>query len=112
MSQDHIDLVKRAYDLWNAGEMEAAKRMCAPDATMSTPRDWPDSISSSARDEMFKRLVENRALFESDRLRPERWIDGDTAACRRRWKPSGRGSSDVAGEDRTPRTARRGDKCA
>jgi ketosteroid isomerase-like protein len=69
--------VQRAYDLWNDGDMEGAKLMFAPDAMMSTPPDWPDSITSGDRDEMFKRLVENRALFESDRLLPERWIEAD-----------------------------------
>jgi len=77
MSRANIDLVQRAYDLWNARDMEAARRMYAPDATMSTPPDWPDSITSSDRDEMFKRLIENRGLFESDRLLPERWIEAD-----------------------------------
>jgi ketosteroid isomerase-like protein len=77
MSQVNVELVQSAYDLWNAGDMEAARRMYAPDATMSTPPDWPDSITSSDRDDMFRRLVENRALFESDRLLPERWIEAD-----------------------------------
>jgi ketosteroid isomerase-like protein len=77
MSRANVELVQRAYDLWNAGDMEAARRMFAPDATMSTPPDWPDSITSSGRDEMFKRLVENRALFENDRLLAERWIEAD-----------------------------------
>jgi ketosteroid isomerase-like protein len=77
MSRVNVELVQSAYDLWNAGDMEAARQMYAPDATMSTPPDWPDSITSSDRDEMFRRLVENRALFESDRLLPERWIEAD-----------------------------------
>jgi ketosteroid isomerase-like protein len=77
MSWENVEVVQRAYDLWNAGDMEAAKLMYAFDATMSTPPDWPDSITSGDRDEMFKRLVENRALFESDRLLAERWIEAD-----------------------------------
>jgi ketosteroid isomerase-like protein len=77
MSRVNVELVQSAYDLWNAGDMEAARQMYAPDATMSTPPDWPDSITSSDRDEMFRRLAENRALFESDRLLPERWIEDD-----------------------------------
>jgi ketosteroid isomerase-like protein len=75
MSRANVELVRRAYGLWNAGEMEAAKRMAAPDAIMSTPPGWPDSITSNDRDEMFKRLAENRDLFESDRLVPEQWIE-------------------------------------
>ena len=77
MSRVNVELVQSAYDLWNAGDMEAARQMYAPDATMSTPPDWPDSITSGDRDEMFRRLAENRALFESDRLLPERWIEAD-----------------------------------
>ena len=94
MSQENIDLVQRAYDLWNAGDMEAAKRMYAPDATMSTPPDWPDSITSSGRDEMFERLVENRSLFESDRLVPERWIEaGDCVIVPTQWCGVPKGAS-------------------
>jgi ketosteroid isomerase-like protein len=77
MSDEKVELVQRAYDLWNAGDMDAARAMYTPDATMSTPPDWPESITSSDRDEMFKRLAENRALFERDRLLPERWIEAD-----------------------------------
>src|ERR1700730_13793359 len=86
MSQENIELVQRAYQLWNSGDMEAASRMYTPDAIMSTPPDWPDSITSSDRDEMFRRLVENRALFESDRLVAEQWIEaGDRVIVPTQW---------------------------
>jgi ketosteroid isomerase-like protein len=75
VEQQNVELVQRAYDLWNAGEMEAAKVLFAPHLVMSTPPDWPDAITSSNRDEAFARLVENRSLFKSDRLVPERWIE-------------------------------------
>jgi ketosteroid isomerase-like protein len=74
MSQN-MELVQHGYDLWNAGEMEAAKVMFAPDLVMTTPPDWPDAITSNGRDEAFAQLVENRSLFESDRLIPEEWIE-------------------------------------
>jgi ketosteroid isomerase-like protein len=67
--------VQGGYDLWNAGEMEVAKVMFAPDLVMSTPPDWPDAITSSSRDEPFARLVENKSLFERDKLVPERCIE-------------------------------------
>jgi ketosteroid isomerase-like protein len=86
MSQENVALVQRAYELWNAGDMDAASRTYAPHAVMSTPPDWPDSITSSDRDEMFKRLVENRALFESDRLVAEQWIEaGDRVIVPTQW---------------------------
>jgi ketosteroid isomerase-like protein len=94
MSRVNVELVQSAYDLWNAGDMEAARQMYAPDATMSTPPDWPDSITSSDRDEMFRRLAENRALFESDRLLPERWIeDDDRVIVPTQWCAVPRGAS-------------------
>jgi ketosteroid isomerase-like protein len=79
MSQANVEVVKSAYALWNAGDMgeEGAKLHFAPDVVMTTPPDWPDAITSNNRDEALRRLVENRSLFESDRLVPERWIDID-----------------------------------
>jgi ketosteroid isomerase-like protein len=78
VSQANVEVVQSAYALWNAGDMEeAAKRHFAPDVVMTTPPDWPDAITSNNRDEAFRRLVENRSLFESDRLVPEQWIDVD-----------------------------------
>jgi ketosteroid isomerase-like protein len=79
MSQENVEVVKSAYALWNAGDMgeEGAERHFAADVVMTTPPDWPDAITSNNRDEAFRRLVENRSLFESDRLVPEQWIDVD-----------------------------------
>ena len=94
MSQSNVELVQRGYDLWNAGEMEVAKVMFAPDLVMSTPPDWPDAITSSGRDEAFARLVENRSLFESDRLVPERWIEaGDCVIVPTQWCGVPKGAS-------------------
>jgi ketosteroid isomerase-like protein len=94
MSQSNVELVQRGYDLWNAGEMEVAKAMFAPDLVMSTPPDWPDAITSSSRDEAFARLVENRSLFESDRLVPERWIEaGDCVIVPTQWCGVPKGAS-------------------
>ena len=98
MSQSNVELVQRGYDLWNAGEMDVAKAMFAPDLVMSTPPDWPDEITSSGRDEAFARLVENRSLFESDRLVPERWIEaGDCVIVPTRWCGVPKGASAEVG---------------
>ena len=94
MPKAKVGLVQRGYDLWNAGQMEAARVMFAPDLVMSTPPDWPDSITSSSRDEAFARLVENRSLFESDRLVPERWIEaGDCVIVPPQWCGVPKGAS-------------------
>jgi ketosteroid isomerase-like protein len=94
MSRLNVELVQRGYDLWNAGEMEVAKVIFAPDLVMSTPPDWPDAITSSSRDEAFTRLVENRSLFESDRLVPERWIEaGDCVIVPTQWRGVPKGAS-------------------
>jgi len=94
MSQENVELVQRGYDLWNASQMEAAKVMFAADLVMSTPPDWPDAITSSSRDEAFARLVENRSLFESDRLVPERWIEaGDCVIVPTQWCGVPKGAS-------------------
>ena len=88
MSQENVELVKSAYALWNAGDIgeNGAGRHFAPDVVMTTPPDWPDAITSNNRDETLRRLVENRSLFESDRLVAEQWIDaGDCVIVPTQW---------------------------
>jgi ketosteroid isomerase-like protein len=88
MSQAKVELVKSAYALWNAGDMgeDGAGRHFAPGVVMTTPPDWPDAITSNNRDETLRRLVENRSLFESDRLVAEQWIDaGDCVVVPSQW---------------------------
>jgi ketosteroid isomerase-like protein len=99
VSQENVALVQSAYALWNAGDMreEGAGRHFAPDIVMTTPPDWPDAIATKDRDETLRRLVENRSLFESDRLVPEQWIDaGDRVIVPTQWcgVPKG-GSAEV-----------------
>ena len=89
-----MELVQRAYEQWNAGDMTVAMSMFAPDVVMSTPPDWPDAITSTNRDEALRRLVENRSLFESDRLVPEDWIEaGDCVIVPTQWCGVPRGAS-------------------
>jgi ketosteroid isomerase-like protein len=96
MSQANVELLQSAYALWNAGDMgeEGAKRYFAPDVVMTTPPDWPDAITSNNRHETFRRLVENRSLFESDRLVPEQWIEaGDCVIVPTQWCGVPKGAS-------------------
>ena len=65
MSQGNVKVVRRAYEMWNAGEMEVFDSVFASDVVMSSPTDWPDDITSHGRDEAHRRLIENRSLFES-----------------------------------------------
>jgi ketosteroid isomerase-like protein len=88
VSQVNVELVQSAYALWNAGDMteDGAGRHFAPDVVMTTPPDWPDAIATNDRAATLGRLVENRSLFESDRLVPERWIDaGDCVIVPTHW---------------------------
>jgi ketosteroid isomerase-like protein len=88
VSQQNVELVQSAYAFWNAGDMgeDGAGRHFAPDVVMTTPPDWPDAITTNDRDETLGRLVENRSLFESDRLVPEQWINaGDCVIVPTQW---------------------------
>jgi len=94
VSQENVDFVRRAYEMWNAGEMDAFDSVLASDLVMSSPRDWPDDITSHGRDEAHRRLIENRSLFESDRLVAEQWIDaGDRVIVPTRWCGVPKGAS-------------------
>src|SRR6476620_4195845 len=80
--------------MWNAGEMDVFESVLASYLVMSSPPDWPDDITSHGRDEALRRLIENRALFESDRLVAEQWIDaGDCVIVPTRWCGVPKGAS-------------------
>jgi ketosteroid isomerase-like protein len=94
MSQENVEFVQRAYEMWNRGEMDVFDRVFAADLVMSSPPDWPDDITSHGRNEAQRRLVENRSLFESDRLVAEQWIDaGDRVIVPTRWCGVPKGAS-------------------
>jgi ketosteroid isomerase-like protein len=42
MSQENVEIVRRAYAAWNAGDMEALRELYDPDVIMRAIEGWPE----------------------------------------------------------------------
>jgi ketosteroid isomerase-like protein len=57
MSEENVELVRRAYEAWNEGGAEAAKQFWAEDIEFHDPPDLPDSRVVSGRDAVAAYLM-------------------------------------------------------
>ena len=58
MSQENVEVVRRVYDAWNAGDMTALRALCDPDVVMHHPEGWPEPGPSVGREAMIVRIRE------------------------------------------------------
>ena len=42
MSQENVEVVRAAFEAWNAGDMDAFREMYDPDAIVRMLEDWPE----------------------------------------------------------------------
>jgi hypothetical protein len=45
-----VEVVRRVYDAWNAGDMTALRDLCDPDVVMHHPEGWPEPGPSVGRE--------------------------------------------------------------
>src|SRR5260370_34246850 len=102
MSQENVDVVRRAYEAWNRGDLGAAYEFLDPDVEVSAPANFPEAGTFHGRDEM-KRWVQEHLLpiLEDLPVGAERFLDaGDRAVGCVRYFGRGRGTGiEVRGAD-------------
>jgi ketosteroid isomerase-like protein len=42
MSQENVEIVRRQFEAWNAGDMDAFRELCDPEVVMHHVKDWPE----------------------------------------------------------------------
>src|SRR5215204_4628465 len=70
MSQDHVEVVRRVYDAWNAGDMTALRDLCDPDVVMHHPEGWPEPGPSVGREAVLRQWEQLRDAWTGDTLEP------------------------------------------
>jgi ketosteroid isomerase-like protein len=93
MSQQNFETVRRAYEAWNAGNMDALRELFDPDAIMRSLEGWPEPGPFVGREAVMREIEQNREAFDTNRLEPiSGFIDvGDRVAARYIWRGEGRG---------------------
>jgi ketosteroid isomerase-like protein len=93
MSQENVEVVKAAYDAWNAGDMDAFRELYDPDVIMRPPERWPEPGPFVGREAVMRWFEQLRATWDADALEPiSDFIDvADHVVLRFIWRSAGRG---------------------
>ena len=93
MSQQNVEIVRAAYDAYNAGDMDALRELYDPDAIIVRGLDgWPERGPFVGREDVMRAFEDLRGAWESDTLENVRLIDaGDRVVGRSTWRGIGRG---------------------
>ena len=93
MSQENVDVVRAAYEAWNAGDMDAWADFLAPDVISRPPEGWPEPGPFVGREAFVRWCEQLRETWDADALEPiGDFIDiGDRVAVRQMWRGAGSG---------------------
>src|SRR5688500_4571084 len=76
MSQQNVEIVRAAYDAYNARDMDALRELYDPDAIIVRGLDgWPEPGPYVGREEVMRTFENLRAAWDSDTLESVRLID-------------------------------------
>ena len=93
MSQESVEVVRRGFEAWNAGDMDAVRENHDPDAIMRMPEGWPERGPFVGRDAVMRQLEQQRETWDADSFELiSDFIDvGDRVAVRFIWHGAGYG---------------------
>jgi ketosteroid isomerase-like protein len=94
MSQENVEIVRRAYETWNAGDMETLREFYEPYAII-VPRfeGWPEGTEPTVgRDAVVELYEYARETWNADSMEPVSLTEaGDSVVVRTIWRGTGHG---------------------
>ena len=57
MSQENVEVARRAYEAWNVGDVDALRETHDPDVIARYPEDWPESGPFVGREAVVRQLA-------------------------------------------------------
>ncbi|HKP92138.1 MAG TPA: nuclear transport factor 2 family protein [Thermoleophilaceae bacterium] len=92
MSEENVEVVRRAFEAWNSGDMDALAALYDRDAVIWGPEEWPEPGPLLGREAIMRQFELMRAAYETDELEPTR-IDhiADRVVVRFIWRGVGQG---------------------
>ena len=68
MSQENVEVVRAAFEVWNTGDMDAVRELYHPDAIMRMPEGWPEPGPYFGRDAVMREFGQLRETWDADAL--------------------------------------------
>ena len=93
MSQENVEYVRGAFEVYNAWNREAMREFYDPDVIMRPPEGWPEPGPYVGREAVMRQVWQMRETWDEDTLEPiSDFIDsGDRVAVRAVWRTAGSG---------------------
>jgi ketosteroid isomerase-like protein len=93
MSEENVEIVRAAYEAWNAGDMDAFRQLCDPDIIVRPAEGWPEPGPFVGREAVMREWHQLRETWESDTLEPiSDFIEvADRVLVRQVWRGVGQG---------------------
>ena len=93
MSEKIVEVVRAAYEAWNAEDMDALRELYDPDVIMRAIEGWPEPGPYVGREAVMRWLAQLRETWDADTLEltSDFIAAGDRVASRQIWHGAGRG---------------------
>jgi ketosteroid isomerase-like protein len=98
MSEANVEMIRKAFEAWNAGDMDAVRDVYDPDVIMRAPPDWPEPGPFVGRDAVMQQFIQAREAFSRDSVQvvSDFQTAGDRVIVRTDWRGTGSGpQSDI-----------------
>ena len=66
MSQENVDVVRAAFEAWNAGDMDALRQTCDPGVIWRPPEGWPEPGPYVGREAVMRQFEQMRETWDAD----------------------------------------------
>jgi ketosteroid isomerase-like protein len=93
MSQANVEIVRAAFEAWNAEELETLRGLVDPEVVMRMPEGWPEPGPFLGREAVLGEWEQLRGAWDGDTLEPVgEFIDaGDRVVVTFIWRGTGHG---------------------
>ena len=93
MSQENVEVVRAAYEAWNAGDMEGVREAHHPDVIARYGRRWPEPGPFVGREAVVRQIMGLRETWDSSAAEPiADFVDaGNRVVARFIWRGAGHG---------------------
>ena len=93
MSQENIDVIRRGFEAWNAGDSDGLREVFDPGIIWRGPEGWPEPGPYAGREAVMRQVDQLRETWDSDsfELISDPIDVGDRVAVRLIWHGAGHG---------------------
>ena len=93
MSKENVEVIRRGFETWNAGDMDAFRENLDPGIIWRGPEGWPEPGPYAGREAVMRQVEQLRETWDADSFELiSDFIDvGDRVAVRFIWQGAGHG---------------------